>query len=75
MRASEAYLVVVVSFLKEGTLVLDKVLSCHLCGLLETHDVKDAWSNVSKNTVRNLGILVFCNVDERNGVERVSSVD
>lgn len=60
--------------LRKKTLVFDKVVTRHLIGLLESHDVKDRRCYVGKDTILYLGVLILRHVDKGHGVERVGSV-
>ena len=51
------------------SLVLDEVFACHLSRLLKAHNVQDAWSNIGKDTIFYVGVLVFGYIDEWHRIE------
>ena len=54
--------------------VLNQALAGHVGGLLQSHDVQDAGSNVGQTAVLHGGAVVVGHVDEGHGVQRVSGV-
>ena len=54
--------------------VLNQTLAGHVGGLLQSHDVQDAGSNVGQTAVLHGGAVVVGHVDEGHGVQRVSGV-
>ena len=54
--------------------LLDKAVAGHFLGLLNTKDVENRWSHISKTAVLYLGILVGCYIYERYRIQRVGCV-
>ena len=50
---------------------LDKIVAGHLLGLGYAHDMEDGGSDIGEDTVLDLGIFVFGDIDAGHGVERV----
>lgn len=53
---------------------LDKIVAGHLLGLGYAHDMEDGGSDIGEDTVLDLGIFVFGDIDAGHGVEGMGGV-
>ena len=54
--------------------ILDKIISSHFGRLFQAHDVQNTGCYICQNTFLYFGLLVLCNIDERNGIKRMGGI-